>query len=86
MKTRAAKRTDNPVQSAGNPIISKLLDLKYRINDAYRNGGSDFTNIGDKKWVMGKIEYLRYGDGNVNKLTKEDMVRCNEIWSVSTVF
>ncbi len=25
-----------------NPVLSKLLDLKYRINEAYRNGGSSF--------------------------------------------
>ena len=48
-----------------NPIVTKLLDLKYRINDAYRDGGSSYSNIGDKKWVMGKIDYLRYGDGTV---------------------
>ena len=30
---------------------------------------------------MDKIKYLRYGDGNVNKLTKVDMLRCNEMWN-----
>ena len=62
-----------------NPIVTKLLELKYRINDAYRNGGSSYDNIGDKTWVMDKIEYLRYSDDN--KLTKDDMLKCNEMWT-----
>ena len=33
---------------------------------------------------MGKIDYLRYGDGTVNKLNKEDMLKCNEIWNKYT--
>ena len=63
-----------------NPVIGKLLNLKYKINDAYRNGGSSYDNIGDKTWVMDKIKYLRYGDGNVNKLTKADMLQANKLW------
>ena len=29
---------------------------------------------------MDKIKYLRYGDGNVNKLTKGEMLHCNNLW------
>ena len=58
-KKRAAKRPSNP-------IVTKLLNLKYRINDAYRNGGSSFKNIGDKKWVMNLISDVR--DNNLTKL------------------
>ena len=75
-KKRPSKRNANLTN--GNPIIGKLMKLKYSINDAYRDGGSDYTNIGDKKWVMGKIEYIRYSDDN--KLSKEDMLKCNELW------
>ena len=70
-KKRTAKKTDNP-------MISKLLDLKYRINDAYRNGGSSYSNINDKKWVIGKIEHLRYSDEN--KLTKGELLHANNLW------
>ena len=75
------KPTKKRTAKKRNPIVGKLLDLKYRINEAYRNGGSSYSNIGDKKWVMGKIDYLRYGDGTVNKLNKEDMLKCNEMWN-----
>ena len=75
------KPTKKRTAKKRNPIVGKLLDLKYRINEAYRNGGSSYDNIGDKTWVMDKIKYLRYGDGNVNKLTKVDMLRCNEMWN-----
>jgi len=70
-KKRAAKRPSNP-------MVTKLLNLKYRINDAYRNGGSSFKNIGDKKWVMNLISDVR--DNNLTKLSKEDMLKCNSMW------
>ena len=69
-KKRAAKRTDNP-------MVTKLLDLKYRINEAYQNGGSSYTNIGDKKWVMHQIDDVRGGI----VLSKEIMLKCNEMWN-----
>ena len=28
-----------PAKRKNNPMVTKLLDLKYRINDMYRNGG-----------------------------------------------
>ena len=77
-KKRPAKRYTAKRRDGGNPIIDKLLQLKYRMNDAYRNGGSSYENLGDKLWVMDKIEYLRYS--NENKLTKGEMVKCNEMW------
>ena len=64
-KKRTTKKTDNP-------MISKLLDLKYRINDAYRNGGSSYSNINDKKWVMSLISDVR--TNNLTKLCKEDIL------------
>ena len=75
-KRRPSKRNAN--RTNGNPVIGKLLDLKYKINDAYRNGGSSYNNIGDKTWVMDKVEYLRYSDDN--KLTKADMLQANKLW------
>ena len=47
-KTRPAKRNDNP-------IVGKLLKLKYRINNAYRAGVVGFDTRADKNWVMNLI-------------------------------
>ena len=73
-KTRPAKRTDNP-------LVDKLLKLKYRINDAYRSGKYDDayndTQV-DKSWVMNLISDVR--DNNLTKLSKEDMLKCNGLW------
>ena len=73
-KTRPAKRTDNP-------LVGKLLKLKYRINDAYRSGKYDDayndTQV-DKSWVMNLISDIR--DNNLTKLSKEDMLKCNGLW------
>ena len=71
-KKRAAKRPSNP-------IVTKLLNLKYRINDAYRSGnvGEESTK-NDKSWVMNLISDVR--DNNLTKLSKEDMLKCNSMW------
>ena len=73
MKTN--KRT---VAHTKNPIVGKLLRLKYKINEAYHNGGSSFENIGDKKWVMNLISDVR--NNNLTKLSKEDILHCNGLW------
>ena len=74
-KTRPAKRTDNP-------LVGKLLKLKYRINDAYRSGKYDDayndTQV-DKSWVMNLITDVRAQGWTT--LSKEDMLKCNGIWS-----
>ena len=75
-KKRPAKKTDNP-------IIGKLLRLKYKINEAYRNGGSSFKNIGDKKWVMNLISDVR--KNNLTKLAREDVQVCNKLWKLYNV-
>ena len=73
-KKRPAKRT-------GNPIIDKLLKLKYRINDAYRSGKYDNayndTKV-DKHWVMNLITDVRAQGWTT--LSKEDMLKCNGLW------
>ena len=68
-KKKPAKRGDG-----GNPMIDKLLKLKYRINDAYRDGRD--TDKTDKDFVQGQINKLR-GGGNLYKLHMEE---CNKIW------
>ena len=78
-KTRPSKRNDNP-------IIGKLLKLKYRINDMYRNGGpgvdTDMTRA-DKTWVMNLISDVR--KNNLTKLAREDVQVCNKLWKLYNV-
>ena len=45
-----------------NPILSKLMKLKYRINDAYKAGRDTepvgASNKSDKDWVMEEIWWV----------------------------
>ena len=59
----------------GNPVLDKLMKLKYRINDAYRDGRD--TDKSDKSWVMEEIDNLRNGGW----LTATKMKVANEMWS-----
>ena len=60
----------------GNPIIDKLMQLKYRINDAYHNDGVDTKD--DKNYVMSLIQDIR--KHNFKKLAPEDGHCCNGLW------
>ena len=75
-KKRPAKY--GPSFAERNPVLSKLLDLKYRINEAYRGGADDAYNdtIADKGWVMNQIDDIRNG----RVLSKRNMLRANSIW------
>ena len=71
-KKRPAKRTDNP-------LIGKLLRLKYRINNTASEEGGWSTDMQDhKSWVMKLISEVRLH--NLTKLAKEDMLLCNSLW------
>ena len=71
-KKRPAKRTDNP-------LIGKLLRLKYRINDTASEEGGWSTDMQDhKSWVMKLISEVRLH--NLTRLAKEDMLLCNSLW------
>ena len=70
-RTRATKK-ERGVK--GNPVLDKLMKLKYRINDAY-NDGRD-TDKSDKDWVIGEITNLR----NDGWLTATKMKVANEMW------
>jgi len=78
LKELNMKSNKKTVAHTKNPIVGKLLRLKYKINEAYHSGGSSFENIGDKKWVMSLISDVR--TNNLTKLCKEDMLHCNEVW------
>ena len=77
-KVRRAKRKTN----WGNPIIDKLMKLKYSINDAYRNGYDNIIReeegIDDKNYVMKLIQDVRKGE--FTKLSREDGLKCNGLW------
>ena len=69
-KKKPAKRTDG-----GNPMIDKLLKLKYRINDAYKNQ-YDLDNKDDRNWVLGIIEESKDG---INP-NQQHLLKANELW------
>ena len=79
-KKRPAKRRPakyGPSFAKRNPILSKLLDLKYRISEAYRNREDDDMNtIQDKSWVIKQIDDVRNG----RVLSKNNMLKANDIW------
>ena len=83
-KKKPAKRRPakyGPSFEHRNPVLSKLLDLKYRINEAYRSGKFDNayndTKV-DKTWVMDLINDVR--NSNLTKLSHEDGKYCNRLW------
>ena len=72
-KKRPAKRRDG-----GNPMVDKLLKLKYRINDAYTDGAPGLLpDKSDKDFVMGLINNIRKREENPSKIQLEE---CNKIW------
>ena len=71
-KVYRAKRKSN----WGNPILDKLMQLKYRINDAYHLDGVDTKD--DKNYVMSLIQDIR--KHNFKKLAPEDGHCCNGLW------
>jgi len=59
------------------PELSKLMKLKYRINEVYNHRLDDTGNLkGDKNWVMEEIHNLR----NDGWLTATKMKVANEMW------
>ena len=76
--TRARKRTTNERGVKGNPVLDKLMKLKYRINDAYNHRQeNDGETKSDKTWVMEEIDNLR----NDGWLTASKMKVANEMWN-----
>jgi len=75
--TRARKRTttDKRRKNWGDPILDKLMQLKYRINDAYKSGRD--TDKSDKDWVMEQISDLKNGGW----LSATKMKVANEMWN-----
>ena len=91
MKKVAAKRpTKRPAKkkpakrktSYSDPMVNKLLGLKYRINDAYRDGAPGLLpDKSDKDFVMGLIHNIRKRN---DYPTKIQLIECNKLWKIST--
>ena len=69
-KKRPAKRNIKN----DNPILSKLIKLKYRINEAYANRGINTKK--DKSWVMRLVQDIRNGI----VLERSQLEYANELW------
>ena len=75
-KVHGARKRDKRRKEWGAPILNKLMKLKYRINDAYRDNEFEFTKD-DKNWVMEEITNLRQGGW----LSATKMKVANEMWN-----
>ena len=63
----------------GNPVLDKLMKLKYLINDAYKAGRvtTPVENKSDRDWVMEEIDNLKNGGW----LSATKMKVANEMWN-----
>ena len=72
------KPTKKPAKRKDNPMVEKLLRLKYRINDAYRSETVIDGNKSDKDFVIGLINNIR--NGTNLPISKIQLEECNKIW------
>ena len=81
-KVHRARKRDTRRKEWGNPILDKLMQLKYSINDAYHSGYDDVVRdsegIDDKNYVMKLIQDVR--KNGLIKLSYEDGLACNSLW------
>ena len=77
-KVHRARKRDIGRKEWGNPIIDKLMQLKYRINDVYHNDEMSIGTKDDKNYVMKLIQDVRKGE--FTKLSREDGLKCNSLW------
>ena len=64
-----------------NPIVGKLLKLKYRINGTAKTEGNWSTDMSDhKSWVISLINDVRKND--LTTIAREDMQLCNRLWKI----
>ena len=73
-KKRPAKR--KPLHGFKNELIAKLMNLKYRLNDAYTLRDEDTKE--HKTYVMSLIDDVR--KNHLTKIAREDMHCCNGLW------
>ena len=70
------KPTKKKTAKKRNPIVTKLLHLKYRINDHFKAVGDKIDTKEDKLWIMGQISALREGA----RLDRHQMKYANDMW------
>ena len=76
--TKRTQATKKERGTKGNPVLSKLLKLKYRINDTAKTENGFSKDMGShKSWVIEEISNLR----NDGWLTATKMKVANEMWS-----
>jgi hypothetical protein len=76
-KVHRARKRDTRRKEWGDPILNKLMQLKYRINDTAKTENGFSVDMGsDKEWVMGEITNLRGGGW----LSATKMKVANEMW------
>jgi len=65
--------------SKRNPLLSKLLDLKYRISEEpeWYDQRDGYTKA-DYSWIVLLIEDVR--ENKLTTLCREDMQHCNQLW------
>ena len=76
-KVHRARKRDKRRKEWGDPVLDKLMKLKYCINDAYNHRQeNDGETKSDKTWVMEEITNLRQGGW----LSATKMKVANEMW------
>ena len=78
MKPTKKKPAKRKLHGENNPLIAKLMNLKYRLNDAYYL--NDVDNKDDKTYVMKLISDIRHNSKKFTKLSHEDGLKCNALW------
>ena len=76
MKPTKKKPAKRKLHGEKNDLIARLMNLKYRLNDAYNLRDMDTKD--DKSYVMSLIEDVR--KNHLTKISKEDMLKCNGLW------
>ena len=78
-KPKGVKMRKTKSKPTKNPILGKLLKLKYRINDtATTEGGWSDDMSNDKRYVQSLINDIR--KHKFTKIAPEDAHCCNGLW------
>ena len=75
MKPTKKKPAKRKLHGQDSEMMAKLMNLKYRCNDAYNL--RDIDTKSDKDFVIGLINNIRKRNENPTKIQLEE---CNKIW------
>ena len=76
MKPSKKKPAKRKLHGEKNDLIARLMNLKYRLNDAYNLRDEDTKE--HKTYVMSLIDDVR--KNHLTKIAREDMQCCNALW------